>query len=82
MEPIILSDTSLVAFLKHKNYTITPQFSPEDKHQVEFIIEGNPKEIEFVIQCYYKNEMAGIFEYTKCLKEVKTMMYSMKRAKN
>jgi len=75
----ILEDTSVVAFLKLKNHTAIPFTTLDDSQHVKFKIGGDPQQIELDIVAFYNNEFVGIFDYIRCLKEVKSALYQMKR---
>jgi hypothetical protein len=75
----ILEDTSIVAFLKLKKYDTVPFVTLDDSQRVKFKISGDPKQIELDIVAFYGNESVGIFDFIRCLKEIKSQMYSLKR---
>jgi hypothetical protein len=77
-----LEDTSLVAFLLLKGYKIKPWRDTQDSDHVSFDIEGEADRIEQDMQKYYSNEQVGIQDYIKCLKEVKSQMYNLKKVKS
>ena len=77
-----LEDTPLVAFLLLKGYKIKPWRDVSDSDHVSFDIEGEADGIELDMQKYYSNEQVGIQDYIKCLKEVKSQMYNLKKVKS
>jgi hypothetical protein len=77
-----LEDTSLVAFLLLKGHRIKPWRETNSPDHVSFDIEGEALEIEFDMQKYYNNEQVGIQDFIKCLKEVKSQMYNLKKVKS
>ena len=75
----ILEDTSIVAFLKLKRHDTVPFTTSDDSQRVKFKIGGDPQQIESDIVAFYGNESVGIFDFIRCLKEIKSQMYSLKR---
>jgi hypothetical protein len=80
--PTNLEDTMLIAFLVMKGHKIKPWQDTEDKDHVSFDILGDQKQINEDIESFYSNEQVGVHEYVKCLKEVKSQMYSFKKTIN
>jgi hypothetical protein len=81
-EPITtLEDTSLVAYLKLKGHTLIPWISREDPSdtRVSFDIQGDRAAIAADMQRFFDNELIGIQDFCRNLKEVKSAMYNMKR---
>jgi hypothetical protein len=74
-----LEDTSLVAFMVYKGHKINLWRCVEDPKRVSFDIEGDSEKIESDMQQFYNNEMVGIQDYTRCLKDVKSRMYNFKK---
>ena len=77
-----LEDTMLVAYLKLKGYIAIPWISRDDPldPRVSFDIEGDKAQIETDIQAFYSEaERVGIQALSRAYKEVKSVMYSMKR---
>ena len=77
-----LEDISLVAFLLLKGHKIKPWRDTSDSDHVSFDIEGEANGIELDMHKYYSNEQVGIQDYIKCLKEVKSQMYNLKKVKS
>ncbi len=76
-----LEDTSLVAFLKLKGHIAIPWISRDDPQdiRVSFDIQGNEQQIEADIQAFYQNEKVGIQDFCRCLKDIKSSMYNLRR---
>jgi hypothetical protein len=76
-----LEDTSLVAFLKLKGHIAIPWISRTDPNdiRVSFDIQGDGKQIESDMRNFYNNEMVGIQDFCRCLKDVKSSMYNLRR---
>jgi hypothetical protein len=74
-----LEDTALIAYMMLKGHQIKPWRSSEDPVRVSFDIEGDSDKIEYDMQNFYNNNQVGIQDYVKCLKQVKSIMYNMKK---
>lgn len=74
-----LEDTSLVAFMLYKGHKIKEWRSTDNPARVCFDVEGDLESITKDMQNYYNNEQVGIQDYVRCLKEVKSRMYNMKK---
>lgn len=76
-----LEDTSLVAFLKLKGHVTIPWISRDDETdiRVSFDIQGEQRNIERDMQAFYDNEKVGIQDFCRCLKDVKSAMYNMRK---
>jgi hypothetical protein len=76
-----LEDAQLVAFMKLKGYIAIPWISRDDPSdpRVSFDIQGDSDKIESDMQGFYNNELVGIQDFTRAYKEVKSLMYSLKR---
>jgi hypothetical protein len=76
-----LEDTSLVAFLKLKGHIAIPWISRDDPQdiRVSFDIQGNEQQVEADIQAFYANEKVGIQDFCRCLKDIKSSMYNLRR---
>ena len=77
---VTLGDTMQVAFLQLKGFTVIPWICEDGTERVDFEIQGNRNQIEDEIRAYGDpNEMVSVRDYVQNLKEVKSMMYAMKR---
>ena len=89
VKPVTLDDTQHVAFLKLAGWKVTPwiEFDEQNPNQdpnskrVEFQIEGDPDKIERDMQKFYANALIPIQDFCRCLKEVKSAMYNLRRLK-
>ena len=87
---ITLDDTQHVAFLKLKGWKVVPWIETDDQapnqdpntKRVEFQVEGDPDSIEKDMQKFYDNELVPIQDFCRCLKEVKSAMYNLRRLKS
>ena len=79
--PIKIEDTTIVAFLKLRGYAIVPFLYKDDKEdpRVSFGVQGDKKQIEIEMSNFFKNASVGIQDYCRCLKDVKSAMYNLKR---
>ena len=71
----------LVAFMKLKGHIAIPWISRDDPAdpRVSFDLQGDNEKIESDMQGFYNNEQVGIQDFTRAYKEVKSLMYNMKR---
>lgn len=84
---VTLDDTQHVAFLRLKGYKVTPWIEVDDQNpnqdpnsrRVEFQIEGDSDAIEKEMQKFYANESVGVQDFCRCLKEIKSSMYGLRR---
>ena len=84
---VTLDDTQHVAFLKLMGYVVKPWIEVDEQNpnqdpnmkRVEFQIEGDPDSVEKDMQRFYDNEMIPIQDFCRCLKEVKSAMYNLRR---
>jgi hypothetical protein len=76
-----LEDTMLIAFLLLKGHKIKEWRRSDEPDRVSFDVEGNEDSIVADMNKYYNNEVVGIQDFVKCLKEVKSRMYNMKKIK-
>ena len=84
---VTLDDTQHVAFLKLKGWKVTPWIEVDEQNpnqdpntkRVEFQIEGDPDSIEKDMQEFYQNELVGVQDFCRCLKEIKSSMYGLRR---
>lgn len=77
-----LEDTMVVAYLKLKGHICIPWISRDDPDdiRVSFDIQGDKQVIESDTQKYYDpNESVLIQDYIRCLKDIKSQMYNMRR---
>jgi hypothetical protein len=79
--PTNLEDTSLIAFLLYKGHKIHPWRDSTERNHVVFDVIGDSQAIEIDMDKYYNNEQVGIQDYVRCLKEVKSQMYNLKKIK-
>lgn len=77
----MLEDSKLAAFLKLKGHRIVAYICrdyPGDV-RVGFMVEGDEETKNKSTQAYYDNEQVGIQDYIRCLAEVKSQMYNMRK---
>jgi hypothetical protein len=75
----ILEDTTVVAFLKLKNHAVISFTTLEEPQKVKFKIGGDPQQIELDIVSFYGNATVGVLDFCRCLKEIKSAMYNLKK---
>ena len=81
-EPLqLLEDSKLVAFLKLKGHGMVARICRDDPDDVRvgFEITGDQEKINIDVQAYYANESVGIQDFCRCLNEVKSQMYNLRR---
>jgi hypothetical protein len=74
-----LEDTMLVAFMVLKGHKIKLWRDATNPDHVSFDILGSPDEIEASMKEYYENKEVGVADFVRCLKDVKSQMYNMKK---
>jgi hypothetical protein len=86
---ITLDDTQHVAFLKMRGWKVTPWIESDDlaptdpnSRRVEFQVEGDPDTINMEMQRFYDDEPFPIQTFCRCLKEIKSAMYNLRRLKS
>jgi hypothetical protein len=79
----MLEDSQLVAFLKLKGHQIVAHICRDDPQdpRVAFDVKGDDDEIQTDVQLFYDNARVGIQDYCRCLKDVKSLMYNMRKLK-
>lgn len=77
----MLEDSKLVAFLKLKGHRIIAHICRDDPKdpRVGFTVDGDGDQIDRDTQAYYDNEQVGIQDYIRCLAEIKSQMYNMRK---
>jgi hypothetical protein len=55
------------------------EWRSREGNRISFDIEGDEASVTEDMQSYYNNEMVGIQDFVRCLREVKSRMYNMKK---
>lgn len=74
MEEKQFDDILLVAYLKLKGIPVEPTLSSDG-----FVSFKTGTDAEEALAAYYDNEPVGVLSFSKCVKDVKTMMYRAKK---
>jgi hypothetical protein len=71
------SDTNIVAYLHYKGFKFTPR--DVGGGRIEFKVYGD---VENVVAEMYKNPDVKLMDYIKCLKSVRSSMFTLKGMSN
>ena len=79
----VIEDANIVSFLMLKGFVAIPFLrnpnNPNESSRVAWDVQG---EVEAEIRNYYQNELVGIHDFVKVLKEVRSQMYNVKQISN
>lgn len=74
----LIEDAQLAAFLMYKGFKLTPLRLSENKNYIAFEVVGDEWILNEAINYFFRGYTVDITEYIKCLKTIKSQMYSMK----
>ncbi len=78
---LTIEDANIAAFLSMKRVTIRPFIKgsgPSGTPVIAWSVHGDKDEIEETIKSYYSNELVGISDFVRALKEIRGAMYNLK----
>ena len=71
-------DASLVGYLKYRGLEISVKKS-QNPGRIVFSIDGDASFTEECVEDFYANKEVKIRTYVQCFKDVKTLLYNMRK---